>query len=140
MSSCLCMYEFRSTVCQLAGNTLRLKPASFSELGKNDLTEVWQSAISKRLLFKFVLLNFVFQKRLSSIKSRLSLKGVLHQRLYSFKGHLPPKVVFHQRLSSIKGGLPSKVTFHLRMSFIKGFLSSKIVFHQRSSSIKGCLP
>ena len=43
---------------------------------KNDLTEVWQSAISKRLLFTFFSLNFVFQKRLSSIKSRLPSKVI----------------------------------------------------------------
>ena len=55
---------------------------------KNDLMEVWQSAISKCLLFTFVSLNFVFQKRFSSIKSRLSLKVVFHQWSSSIKGRL----------------------------------------------------
>ena len=40
-------------------------------------------------------LNFVSQKRLFSIKSRLSLKVDFYQRSSSIKGRLPSKVVFH---------------------------------------------
>ena len=100
--------------------------------------EVWQSVISQRLLFTFVSLNFVFQKRLRLffIKSRLSLKVVfpskfvLHQSSSSIKGCLPSKIVFHQRSSSVKGHLPSKVVFcHLR---------NGVEFHQKSIGAVRC--
>ena len=87
-----------------------------------------------------LLLNVVFNQRLSSVKNNLLSKVDFCQRSSSLNVFLPSNVVFRQSLSSVKGYLLSKVVFCPRLSSVKVCLSSYVVFRQRLSSVKGCLP
>ena len=74
------------------------------------------SSINHCLPPKVVFSVFLF--RLSSTKSCLPLKVVVHQRSSSIKGHLSSRVFFQQWSASIKDCLPSEVVFYQSSSSI----------------------